>query len=109
MVIRNGRYGIFYACSNYPKCRFTKQKTTDTGACCPQCDSKILARYGKGKSIFYSCEKYPECDFSSWDVPINEVCPDCAKALFYRKSKKMVVCKNKSCGYKRDEEILVTE
>lgn len=106
MVVRNGRYGIFYACSNYPKCRFTKQKTTDTGVKCPRCNSKIIARQGKGKSIFYSCERYPECDFSSWDVPLTEICPDCGKALFYRKSKKIVMCKNRTCGYKREEEMV---
>lgn len=24
LVLRNGKYGAFYGCSNYPKCRFTK-------------------------------------------------------------------------------------
>ncbi len=109
MVIRRGRYGTFYACSNYPSCTFTKQKTVDTGTLCPSCGSKILARHGKGRTLFYSCEKYPECDFSSWDMPLSEKCPDCNEMLFYRKSKKMVMCKNKSCGYKREEEMTVIE
>ena len=109
MVIRNGRYGIFYACSNYPACTFTKQKTTDTGATCPKCQSKILARHGRGKTLFYSCENYPKCDFSTWDMPLAENCPDCGELLFYRKSKKTVMCKNKSCGYRREEEMTVIE
>ena len=109
MVERKGRYGSFYACSNYPTCSFTKQKTVDTGASCPKCSSKILARNGKGRTLFYSCEKYPECDFSSWDMPLNEKCPDCAEMLFYRKSKKAVICKNRDCGYKRDGEMTVIE
>ena len=25
LVLRNGKYGSFYGCSNYPKCKFTKQ------------------------------------------------------------------------------------
>lgn len=25
LVKRNGKYGTFYGCSNYPKCRFTTQ------------------------------------------------------------------------------------
>lgn len=24
LVLRNGKYGNFFGCSNYPKCRFTK-------------------------------------------------------------------------------------
>ena len=109
MVIRSGRYGSFYACSNYPTCRFTKQKVVEVGVPCPKCASKIVARHGKGKMLFYSCEKYPECDFSSWDMPLVEKCPDCGSGLFYRKSRKTVICKNQSCGYKRDEEMTVIE
>ena len=109
MVVRRGRFGTFYACSNYPGCRFTKQKTAETGANCPICSSKILARHGRGKTLFYSCERYPECDFSSWDMPLAEKCPDCKEMLFYRKSKKVVICKSRGCGYKRDEEMTVIE
>ena len=109
MVIRNGRFGSFYACENYPTCTFTKQKVTETGVSCPKCNSKILARHGKGKMLFYSCEKYPECDFSSWDMPLNEKCPDCGGMLYYRKSRKGVICKEKNCSYKRDEEMTVIE
>ena len=29
--------------------------------------------------------------------------------LYYRKSRKNVVCKNQSCGYKREEEMTVIE
>ncbi|MBQ9085276.1 MAG: type I DNA topoisomerase [Clostridia bacterium] len=109
MVIRNGRYGTFYACINYPTCRFTKQKIVSLDVPCPLCSSKILARHGKGKMVFYSCESYPDCDFSSWDMPLSEKCPDCGGMLFYRKTRKSVVCKNGSCGYKRDEEMTVIE
>ncbi len=109
MLVRHGRYGDFYACINYPSCKFTKRKVIDIGVPCPKCSSKILARHGKGKSLFYSCESYPECDFSTWDMPLPEKCPDCGEMLYYRKSKKTVICKNKACSYKREEEIAVEE
>ena len=109
MVIRNGRYGSFYACANYPTCKFTKQKIVELDVPCPKCGSKVVARHGKGKMLFYSCEKYPECDFSSWDMPIAEKCPDCGTGLFYRKSRKNVICKNPACDYKREEEMTVIE
>ena len=109
MIIRRGRYGTFYACANYPKCKFTKQKVVELDVSCPKCSSKIVARHGKGNTLFYSCEKYPECDFSSWDMPLTEKCPDCGDSLYYRKSKKCVICKNRVCDYKRDEEMTVIE
>ena len=101
MVVRNGRYGSFYACANYPRCRFTKPKTTEIGVPCPKCGAKIITKYGKGK-VFYSCERYPDCDFSTWDMPLPEKCPECGDMLLYRKSKKMVFCRNRACSYKEE-------
>ena len=59
--------------------------------------------------LFYSCTAYPECDWSSWDMPLKEKCPDCGELLYYRKSRKSVICKNRSCEYKRQEEIEIIE
>ncbi|MBQ7376061.1 MAG: type I DNA topoisomerase [Clostridia bacterium] len=101
MVQRSGRYGSFFACSRFPECNFTKQKTKDIGVACPKCGSKVVMKNGKNKTVFYSCEKYPECDFSSWDMPTNEKCPDCGEILFRKKGQATYVCHNKSCGYKR--------
>ncbi len=109
MIVRNGRYGTFYACSDYPHCTFTKQKTTDIGVACSKCGAKIVAKHGKGKTLFYSCEKYPECDFSSWDMPLNEKCPECKEMLYYKKNRKSIICKNPECDYKREEELAVIE
>ncbi len=101
VVIRVGKYGSFYACSNYPKCNFTKQKTSPIGVKCPDCGAEIVAKHGRGKTTFYSCERYPECQFSSWNLPIDEKCPQCGKILFLRKGKKSYkVCGDKACGYK---------
>ncbi len=109
MIVKSGRYGEFYACSNYPKCSYTKQKTTDTGVSCPKCGQRVVAKHGRGKTLFYSCDNYPRCDFSSWDMPINEKCPLCAEILYYKKARKAVVCKNPSCDYQRDQEMAVIE
>ncbi len=109
MVQRTGKFGTFFACSCYPKCRFTKQKTKELDVPCPKCGSKILVKTGRNKSVFYSCEKYPECDFSSWDMPVNEKCPDCGKLLFRKKGKALLVCHDKACGYRRETEELPAE
>ena len=109
MLIRKGRYGEFYACSAYPTCKFTKQKIIDIGVPCPMCGSKIVARHAKSRSLFYSCENTPTCGFSSWDRPLLEKCPDCGEMLFYKQSKKSVVCKNRACSYIREEELTVED
>ncbi|MBE6703092.1 MAG: type I DNA topoisomerase [Ruminococcaceae bacterium] len=104
MVQRNGRYGSFFACSRYPECNFTKQKTKELDIPCPKCGSKVLIKTGRNKTVFYSCEKYPTCDFSSWDMPVSEKCPQCGKTLFRKKGKALLVCHDKDCGFKRESE-----
>jgi DNA topoisomerase-1 len=61
--------------------------------------------------MFYSCDRYPECQFSSWDLPLAERCPDCGEMLYYRRSRKLVFCRNKDagCDYKREEELKIAE
>ena len=41
MVSRKGRYGVFYSCSNYPKCK-NAIKAKPTGTLCPQCGSLMM-------------------------------------------------------------------
>ena len=74
MVLRTGKFGSFYACANYPTCKFTKQKTKNIDIPCPECGAKIVVKYSRNRTVFYGCERYPECNFSSWDMPVNEKC-----------------------------------
>ena len=109
MILRQGRYGSFYACANYPNCKFTKQKVLELDVPCPMCGSTVVARYSRGKISSYGCKAYPECSFSSWDRPLAEKCPDCGETLYYRRTRKSVICKNRACSYEREEEILDEE
>ena len=105
MLVRHGRFGVFYACANYPTCRNTKQKVNEIGVTCPDCGGKVITKFSRGHRLFYGCEKYPDCQFSSWDLPLSEQCPDCGDRLFYKKAKKLVYCRNdKTCHYQREEE-----
>ncbi len=99
MVLRNGRYGSFYACVNYPACKFTKPRTKEIGVPCPLCGDKIVTRYSKSHTVFYGCARYPECNFSSWDMPVEKKCPNCGKNLFHKKGKPMLICHDEGCGY----------
>ena len=76
MVIKTGRYGEFMACTGYPKCKNTRP--VPLGVKCPKCLVGDLAekRSRKGRT-FYGCNKYPMCDFTTWNKPVQDVCPHC--------------------------------
>ena len=66
---------------------------------CPLCGKTVVSKRGRNKGIFYSCSGYPDCSFSSWDLPTKEHCPNCGKMLFLKKTKEILVCHDKECGY----------
>lgn len=100
MVIKLGRYGKFYACSNFPECRNTKAIVKEIGVTCPTChEGQVIERKSKKNRLFYGCSRYPECEFISWDKPIGRDCPKCQHYLVEKKSRggKQVKCSN--CDY----------
>ncbi len=105
MIIRKGKFGEFYACSNYPSCKFTMAKTKPTGIMCPKCGKEILEREGKNGKEFYSCSDYPNCNFSTWDIPTDKKCPRCGDMLLKKKTRNMLVCGNQKCTYKEKSDI----
>lgn len=104
MVIKLGRYGKFYACSNFPECRNTKAITKEIGVTCPICEKgQVIERKTKRNRIFYGCDRYPECDFTSWDIPVGRACPKSGDFLVEKKVRgggKQVVCSSEDCDYK---------
>ncbi len=95
MVKRKGRYGEFYSCENFPKCRNSKPIEAPENAECPVCGKKLTKKRSK-KGDFYSCSGYPECKFSTSYRPSGDKCPSCGKSLFLTKADKKV-CLNKEC------------
>ncbi|HHF7013276.1 type I DNA topoisomerase [Streptococcus mutans] len=104
MVIKLGRYGKFYACSNFPDCHNTKAITKEIGVICPICQKgQVIERKTKRNRIFYGCDRYPDCDFTSWNKPIGRDCPKSGDFLVEKKIRgggKQVVCSNEECDYK---------
>ena len=101
MVIKLGRFGKFYACSNFPECRHTQAIVKDIGITCPICGKgHVIERKSKKNRLFYGCDRYPECDFVSWDKPIGRNCPKCNHYLVEKKNRggKQIVCSH--CDYK---------
>jgi len=96
MLVKEGRFGKFLACSKYPECKTTKSIVL--GIKCPLCKTGEIAekRTKKGKA-FYGCSNYPTCDFASWDFPVKRKCKSCGFSLMTEKTNKFV-CLNKECA-----------
>lgn len=99
MVIRQGRFGEFLACSNFPKCKNTKPLESNIKYVgkCPECGSDMVERKSKRGKIFYSCSKYPDCKFMSWDITTGEKCPKCNSPIVMKGKK--IKCSNNECDY----------
>jgi len=71
LVIRNGRFGKFVSCSNFPKCRYTanlenknekkKEEAQPTGITCPDCGGELLKRKSRYGKYFLGCSNFPKC------------------------------------------------
>ncbi|PIE63145.1 MAG: DNA topoisomerase I [Desulfobacter postgatei] len=112
MVMKDGRFGLFIACTGYPECKHTEsvvQQNTNknTGVPCPEkgCDGTIVEKHSKRGKLFYGCAKYPDCTFATWDKPVNESCPDCGSPYLLEKETKrdgkIHKCPDRSCGFKK--------
>ncbi len=101
LLIRLGKFGKFYACSKFPKCRYTESlKENILGVKCPRCEKgEITEKRTKKNKIFYGCNQFPECDFALWDKPTGEFCPKC-KSLLVKTKREQIKCSNKECDYK---------
>lgn len=101
MVIKNGRYGKFEACSGYPECKYIKpkEKAPQVEVCdCPKCGGKIVERKTKRGKVFYGCNNFPKCKVAVWDKPTGELCPECHSLLV---TDKEGIVKCNSCDYKK--------
>jgi DNA topoisomerase-1 len=107
LVLKHGRFGEFTACSNYPACKYVKQKTT--GVLCPKDGGEIVERKSRRGKVFFGCSNYPDCDFTLWNRPVAEKCPDCGAPFLVEKVTKrhgrQLVCNNEDCSYVRSEEL----
>ena len=105
MLIKNGRFGKFLACSGFPKCKNTKPFLDKIGMSCPDegCSGEIIRKKTKKGRIFYGCSNYPKCSFVTWNKPINKRCPQCNSILVISINKKSGLyfkCSNSDCDYK---------
>ena len=108
LVIKQGRFGEFTACSNYPTCKYVKQKTT--GVLCPKDGGDIVERKSRRGKVFFGCANYPDCDFTLWNRPdARRSAPTAARRSWSRRSPRSTagssICNNEECSYVRSEEL----
>jgi len=108
LVLRKGRYGEFIACSNFPKCKYSRniakdsQMSAETGSAtaakpkrelkkldvpCPKCSGEIVERFSR-RGKFYGCANYPKCDFISNYEPVAQKCDECGGNMIKKELKK---------------------
>ena len=113
LVIKQGRFGEFTACTKYPECKYVKHKTT--GVTCPKDGDKggeIVERKSRRGKVFFGCSNYPDCDFVLWNRPHADTCPKCGAPYLVEKTTKkhgrQIICNNEECDYARSEELIET-
>jgi len=91
LVIKLGRFGKFYACRNFPECKYTrplegeKKEPLETKEVCEKCGRPMVIKEGRfGK--FLACSGYPECKNIK---PLNKgtgvKCPQCQQGEIVEK------------------------
>jgi len=97
LLLRKGRYGEFIACSNFPKCKYTKnadgteiEGPEETDEKCEKCGSMMVIKNSK-RGKFLACSAYPKCkNAKSLDpaVELKVPCPECGGKLQEREGRR---------------------
>jgi len=106
LLIKEGRFGKFVACSHFPECKYTKNLEITVNGHCPICGSGLVSHTSKkfkGRT-FFTCDKKgqdPECKFISWDLPVEgKTCETCGSYMVWKRFKGRTYpkCSNKECS-----------
>ena len=97
LLLRKGRYGEFIACSNFPKCKYTKntdgtepEQPEETDEKCEKCGSPMVIKNSR-RGKFLACSAYPKCKNAKSLTPPKELkvpCPECGGKLQEREGRR---------------------
>lgn len=112
LLIRDGKFGKFVACSGFPKCKYSRNLNSDSKSAeekpkkelvtldtpCPKCGSAVVQRFSR-RGAFYGCSAYPKCNFLCNYPLVSQKC-ECGGAMVLKELKKgtfheCLDCKNK--------------
>ena len=110
LVERDGKFGRFIACSNYPKCKFVKkdeelERKNSTGVKCTECKNGYMVKRRGRFGEFYSCSNYPDCKLAIKAEPTGNLCIMCGKLMM--KGTKTIPdrCSDKNCPNHRPDKL----
>lgn len=98
MIVREGRFGKFAACPNYPECKNThhlnkenskgeKENEVIADVKCKNCGADMVLRKGAFGN-FFACRNYPDCKTTMpYYVDTGITCPDCGKRILKKQTK----------------------
>jgi len=98
LVIRKGRYGEFISCSNFPKCKYSKNldenkeqnSQESTNEVCDKCGSPMVIKQSR-RGKFLACSAYPKCKNAKPLTPPKELdvpCPECGGKIIERSGRR---------------------
>lgn len=93
LVIKEGRFGRFKACSGFPECTYResliKKEVKQLEEKCPDCGAPLVVRKGK-YGRFIACSNYPRCHYVKKETKDTGLpCPmGCGGTLIKRQSRR---------------------
>ncbi len=102
LIQREGRFGMFIACSNFPKCKFVKKDPEEeakakTGVACPMCNQgEMVERRGRF-GPFFSCSRYPDCKNAIKARTTGAICKECGSLMMLGTKTIPERCSKKTC------------
>jgi len=92
LVIKDGRFGRFKACSGFPECKYKqgldKKETKMLDETCPDCSSQLVLRDGR-YGTFTACSNYPQCKYIKTEKQDTGIgCPDCEGNIVRKKTRR---------------------
>lgn len=108
LLLKEDRFGKYWACSGYPQCRHSEAYLPEGGPSamlCPLClvGTVVTKRTPTGKA-FYVCPEQ-ECEFMAWARPHAIPCQICGSPFLVesrsRSGKTVLRCPRAGCSYQR--------
>ena len=112
LVVKQGRFGEFTACTSYPECKYVKHKTT--GVKCPKDGERPAARSSSAS------RSAARCSSAARTIPTATSCcgtgrsPSRARSAaapflvekITKRHGRQLLCNNEECDYSRAEELV---
>ena len=81
LVLKEGRFGPFTACSNYPTCKYIKQEII--GIACPECAGDLVVKRGSENHSTAALITRPASSLCGTSLYLQS-CPDCGARFLGR-------------------------